>query len=190
MSRDLIESVNELAFLERELRLSARERFSVLDIGAGYGRLAHRAMEAYPQLDDYCCVDAIPESTLLSEYYLRHRGLAPRARVVSLDRVEAELQPGSFDLAVNVHSFPECTYAAVEWWVELLRRLEVPNLLVVPNEPDELLTLEADGSRRDFRELIERAGYRLSRSERVVEDDAVRELVRLDDRFYLFAMAP
>jgi SAM-dependent methyltransferase len=189
VSRDLIESVNELAFLERELGLSRRERFSVLDIGAGYGRLAHRAAEAYPQLDDYCCVDAIPESTLLSEYYLRHRGLNPRARVVSLDRVEAELRPGSFDLAVNVHSFPECTYAAVEWWVELLRRLEVPNLLVVPNEPDELLTLEADGSRRDFRELIERAGYRLSRSEPVVEDAAVRELVRLDDRFYLFAMA-
>ena len=74
--------------------------------------------------------------------------------------------------------------------MELLRRLRVPNLLVVPNEPDELLTLEADGSRRDFRELIERAGYRLSRSERVVDDDAVRELVRLDDRFYLFALAP
>src|SRR3954470_21070776 len=36
-SRDLIESVNEIAFLERELALSKRGRFSVLDVGAGYG---------------------------------------------------------------------------------------------------------------------------------------------------------
>jgi hypothetical protein len=186
VSRDLIESVNEIAFLERELRLSERERFSVLDIGAGYGRLAHRMTDAFERLDDYCCVDAVPESTFLSEYYLRERGSSPRARVVSLDRVERELAPGAFDLAVNIHSFPECTYAAVDWWTDLLGRLEVPHLLVVPNEPDELLTLEADGTRRDFLPLIERAGYRLSRSEPVVDDPAVAELLGLRDRFFLF----
>jgi hypothetical protein len=186
VSRDLIESVNEIAFLERELRLSERERFSVLDIGAGYGRLAHRMTTAFDQLDDYCCVDAVPESTFLSEYYVRQRGLEPRARVVSLDRVERELVPGAFDLAVNIHSFPECTYAAVEWWSDLLGRLRVPQLLVVPNEPDQLLTLETDGSRRDFMPLIERAGYRLSRSEPVVDDPAVAELLNLRDRFFLF----
>lgn len=186
VSRDLIESVNEIAFLERELRLSERERFSVLDIGAGYGRLAHRMASAFDRLDDYCCVDAVPESTFLSAYYLRHRGLTPRARVVSLDRVQDELEAGAFDLAVNIHSFPECTYAAVEWWTELLQQLEVPNLLVVPNERDELLTLETDGSRRDFMPLIEGAGYRLARSEPVVDDRAVAELTGLHDRFLLF----
>ncbi|HEY1596785.1 MAG TPA: putative sugar O-methyltransferase [Thermoleophilaceae bacterium] len=190
VSRDLIESVNEIAFLERELRLSERERFSVLDIGAGYGRLAHRMTTAFEQVDDYCCVDAVPESTFLSEYYLRQRGLEPRARVVSLDRVERELAPGTFDLAVNIHSFPECTYASVEWWSELLRRLRVPQMLVIPNEPDELLTLETDGSRRDFMPLIERAGYRLVRSEPVVDDPAVAELLGLRDRFFLFERVP
>src|SRR5262249_4135162 len=157
--------VNELLFLERTLALSSRERFSVLDIGAGYGRLAHRAVSAFSQLDDYCCVDAVPESTFLCEYYLRQRELSPRARVLSLDRVTAELSPGSFDVAVNIPSFPECPYAAVEWWVELLRRLEVPYLFIVPNEPDQLLTLEPGGARRDFRPLIEEAGYRLAASE-------------------------
>lgn len=185
VSRDLIESVNEISFLERELGLSQRERFSVLDIGAGYGRLAHRMTAAYEQLGDYCCVDAVPESTFLSEYYLRHRG-SSRARVVALDRVQEELEPGAFDLAVNIHSFPECTYAAVEWWTDLLGRLEVPRLLVVPNEPDELLTLEADGTRRDFMPLIEGAGYRLAHSEPVVDDPAVAELIPLHDRFFLF----
>ena len=35
---------------------------------------------------------------------------------------------------------PECTYAAVEWWVGSSRGCEVPHLLIVPNEPTELLT--------------------------------------------------
>jgi SAM-dependent methyltransferase len=187
-SRDLLESVNEIAFLERELRLSAGERFSVLDIGAGYGRLAHRMCQAHPQLGDYCCVDAIPESTFVSEYYLRHRGCVPPARVVPLHLVEDELEPG-FDLAVNIHSFSECTYAAVAWWVELLERLQVPRVLLIPNEPEELLTLEADGSRRDFAPLLEAAGYELVKREPVVEDPAVRELLPLEDRFHLFERA-
>jgi SAM-dependent methyltransferase len=186
-SRDLIESVNEISFLERELRLSERERFSVLDVGAGYGRLAHRMAEAYPRLSDYCCVDAIPESTFLSEYYLRYRGCAPPARVVGLDGV-ADLAPGGFDLAINVHSFSECTLGAIAWWVDHLSRLRIPRLLVVPNEPTELLSLEADGSRLAFGPLLEEAGYSLITQQPVVEDPAVRELVPLSDHFHLFGL--
>lgn len=186
-SRDLLESVNEIAFLERELGLSGRERFSVLDIGAGYGRLAHRMAAAYPNLADYCCLDAVPESTFLSEYYLRHRGSSPPARAVELGAVR-DLAAGAFDLAVNIHSFSECTHDAIAWWVDQLRRLRVPELLVVPNEPDDLLSLEADGSRRDFAPLLLDAGYRLVSSEPVVADEAVRELVPLEDRFHLFRL--
>ena len=185
-SRDLLESVNELAFLERRLGVSGKGGYRVLDVGAGYGRLAHRFAEAFPGAADYCCVDAIPEATFLSEYYLRHRGASPPARVVALDRVDSELEPGGFDLAVNVHAFSECTYAAIEWWVALLDRLAVPRLFLVPNEPDELLTLEADGSRRDFAPLLERAGFGLTCREPVIDDPAVRELLHLDDHFHLF----
>lgn len=188
VSRDLLESVNELGFLERELQLSARDGFSVLDIGAGYGRLAHRMAAAFPNLRDYCCVDAIPESTFVSDYYLRHRGCAPPARVVRLDAIDRELEPGSFDMAVNIHSFSECTLDAIAWWIELLRRLEVPRLLVIPNESDGLHSLEADGSRRDFAPLLEGAGYRLVRHEPVLSDPAVEELVGVRDRFHLFAL--
>jgi SAM-dependent methyltransferase len=188
-SRDLLESVNEISFLERELAISERERFAVLDVGAGYGRLAHRMAAAYARLSDYCCVDAIPESTFLSEYYLRFRGVAPPARVVALDRLEADLEPGAFDLAVNIHSFSECTHDAVEWWMGEIERLRVPYLLIVPNEPTELLTLEADRTRRDFAGLVERAGYRLLRREPVIDDPAVSELLRLGDHFHLFALS-
>ena len=185
-SRDLLESVNEIGFLERRLGLSDHPSPAVLDVGAGYGRLAHRMACALPNLADYCCVDAVAESTFLSEYYLRHRGVVPPARVVGLDAVDGELAPAAFDLAVNVHSFSECPYAAVQWWAALLGRLEVPHLLVVPNEPADLLTLEPDGSRRDFLPALEAAGFRLEHREPVIDDPAVRELVGLEDHFHLF----
>jgi putative sugar O-methyltransferase len=188
VSRDLLESVNELEFLERELGLAARESFSVLDIGAGYGRLAHRMATAYPKLRDYCCVDAIAESTFLSEYYLEFRGVAPPARVVPLHEVEASLQPGSFDLAVNIHSFSECTLQAIEWWVELLARLRVPELVIVPNEPTELLSFEPDGSRQDFAPALAAAGYELTTREPVYADPAVSDLVALGDHFHRFTL--
>lgn len=185
-SRDLLESVNEITFLDRELGLFDMPRVRVLDIGAGYGRLAHRMAQALPRLEDYCCVDAIPESTFVSEYYLGYRGCSPPARVVALDELDGALTPGGFELAVNIHSFSECTFDAVAWWLELVRRLEIPKLLIVPNEPTELLTLERDGSRRDFLPLVESAGYRLARRHPVIEDAAVRELLRLNDHFHLF----
>lgn len=185
-SRDLLESVNELLFLDRELQLSTRERLSVLDIGAGYGRLAHRMTGAFANVRDYCCVDAVPESTALCEYYLAHRGCAPPARVLALYELDDELEPGAFDLAVNIHSFPECTYEAVSWWLELVARLCVPHLLIVPNEPGRLESLEADGSRRDFAPAIARAGYEPACVEPVIADPAVAELVRVSDEFHLF----
>jgi hypothetical protein len=70
--------------------------------------------------------------------------------------------------------------------VAQLRRLRVPQLLVVPNEPTDLLSLEADGSRLDFAPLLEEAGYRLALVEPVVEDPAVRDLVPLRDHFHLY----
>lgn len=188
ISRDLLESVNEINFLDRALGLSELDSPRVLDIGAGYGRLAHRLTAANPNVADYCCVDAVPESTFVSDYYLRHRG-ADVARVVPLDQFAADAKPGSFDLAVNIHSFSECTLDAVSWWAKQLESLAIPNLLVIPNEPSELLTLEQDGSRRDFRPLLEDVGYRLDVHEPVIADPAVRELLALDDHFFLFSRA-
>jgi SAM-dependent methyltransferase len=188
VSRDLLQSVNELSFLERRLGLSKRERISVLDVGAGYGRLAHRMTEAFTNVGDYCCVDAIPESTFLSEYYLRHRAAIPPARVVPLDRLDSELEPGSFDLAVAIHIFSECTLPAIAWWVARLRALEVPRLLVVPREPTELLSVEPDWTRQDYAPVLDRAGYRLEAREPVVDDPAFAQQLGLEDHFHLFAL--
>ena len=50
ISRDVIDSVGELNYLESQLGLSSKDDLSILDIGAGYGRLAHRATEAFSNL--------------------------------------------------------------------------------------------------------------------------------------------
>ena len=84
VSRDFLDSINEILFLERHLGISTRERFNVVDIGAGYGRLAHRMAVALPNMGDMFCVDAIPESTFISEYYLNYRGVSDRAHAVPI----------------------------------------------------------------------------------------------------------
>jgi FkbM family methyltransferase len=186
ISRDLLDSINELLFLDRTLGLLKREQLRVLDIGAGYGRLAHRTCAAVPGIVDYCCVDAVAESSFLSEFYLGHRGLLPPARVVLLDEVQSNLKRGSFDLAVNVHSFSECPEAAVIWWLGILNRLEVPLLFIVPNEADGLLSTEPDGSKRDLLPAVAAAGYVLEHQEKAIADPAIRELLRIHDQHLLF----
>ena len=63
-------------------------------------------------------------------------------------------------------------------------------LLVIPNQPRELLTSEPDGSKRDFAPLIEAAGYRLTACEPVLADEGVRELLGVHDHFFLFERRP
>ncbi len=87
-SKDLLDSVNEIAFRERAVDISNMLPLRVLDIGAGYGRLMHRLVEAWPQGATGYCVDAIPESTFLSEYYTRFRGLSDRVTVVPLHEID------------------------------------------------------------------------------------------------------
>ena len=183
LSRDLLDSIGEIAFLDRHLGLRSRP-VRILDVGAGYGRLAHRAVTAAPDAT-VRCTDAIPEATFLCDLYLRHRGVHPAASVVPLDEV-GDLQPGSFDLAVNVHSWSECTRAAVDWWLSQLARLDVPLLFLVPNEAEGFTSLEPDGRRLDLLPSLAGAGFELVAEEPVVADPATRAELGLHDRRCLF----
>jgi hypothetical protein len=187
VSRDLLDSVLELSYLDRQVSLFSKKEFKVLDIGAGYGRVAHRMLEACPGISDYACVDAIAESSYLCRYYLEHRGLLGRARVVPLDQVPDQLKPDHFDLAINIHSFSECTFAAVQWWIDRVVKLRIPYFLIIPNDPERLLTNEGQGVKRDFLPLLEAAGYKLQHREPVFTDAGVREVLGIGDQFFLFA---
>lgn len=187
VSRDLLDSVAEINFLQRHLDVLDRDDLRVLDIGAGYGRLAHRLLDANPRMAGYTCVDAVPESTFLSEFYLKFRGLQDRVDVVALDTVDERLKGEQFDVAINIHGFSECTFAAIEWWLQRVRRSNVPHLMIVPNEEDRFLSTEVDGSRRDYRPLLTDLGYDVVAAEPVF-DSTVRSLLGVADMMFLFRL--
>ena len=190
VSRDLLDSVGEINFLDRSIGIMQRDDLRVLDIGAGYGRTAHRLLEAHPGIGAYTCVDAVPESTFLCEFYLAHRGLDQRAEIVPLYEVDSHLQPlRDYNLAINIHSFSECTYAAIEWWLRRVRDLGVRHLMIVPNDPERFVSLEPDGSHRDYAPLLEELGYSLFAQEPVFDDPQVRTLVGVSDVRFLFELA-
>lgn len=161
VSRDLLDSVLEMNFLERQLALSKQTGLTVLDIGAGYGRLAHRMVETFPTIHRYYCADAVATSTYLCDFYLTYRGVQDRARSVPLDRLEPTIAGEAVDLAINIHSFSECKRAVIRWWLDLVAARKVRWLMIVPNTGNDLTSTEPDGTRQDFRPDIEARGYRL-----------------------------
>lgn len=183
ISRDLVDSVNEINYLESQLNLSGIPDLRVLDIGAGYGRLAHRLCEALPNVEAYDCVDAIPESTYLCDFYLKFHKVR-RARSVPLH--QHQLLQDHYHVAVNIHSFSECTRDSVCWWLDLLAAKKVPWLLIVPNHPEEILSTEVGGDNLDLVPEIERRGYRLHDKRPVYEDAERRELIGVRDHHFLF----
>jgi hypothetical protein len=171
VSRDLLDSLAEIYFLDRHCRIGSRSGFRVLDVGAGYGRLAHRMVSALSGLDQYYCTDGIAASTFVSEYYLRFRR-AHKAVVVPLDEIETMLEEHSIDLAVNIHSFSECSLQAIEWWIRLLSKHRVRNLMIVPNDRGGRL-LTNDG--QEFLPLLERYRYQTVVKEPKYLDPVVQE---------------
>jgi SAM-dependent methyltransferase len=133
VSRDMLDAAREIDFLLSHAQVD-HPRLRVLDIGAGYGRLAHRLTETVGDRVEVFATDAFPFSTFISEFYLRHRDSA--ATVVPLDEVDSFLEAKPIDVAVNIHSFSECTVEAIEWWVSRLAQHEVRYLMVVPNDSD------------------------------------------------------
>lgn len=183
VSRDLLDSINELSFLEEELGLSEMRRPTILDIGAGYGRLAHRATSAFDLT--YLCTDAVAVSTYLSEFYLRVRD-APGASVLPLDEVSGALRGKRIDIALNVHSFSECPLSAITWWLELIAQNDVVYLMIVPNT-DELLSMETSGRRLDYRVLIESHGFTLvTKRPKYAHSEAAQQYGLYPAQYYLF----
>jgi FkbM family methyltransferase len=184
LSRDRLDSASEILFLERELGILRRPGLRILDMGSGYGRLAHRMATAHRALGDYCCVGTVSASTFVSEYYLKFRRVSPPVRVASLAEVLA-MEPDSFDLALNVTDFSQLTLAAIEWWLQQLARLRVRHLFLAPQESEGIVGRDANGRKRDAMPALRSAGYQLIAGESVITDPAVQELVRDYNDFYL-----
>lgn len=163
ISRDLLQSINEINFIARMLGMTASSELRLLDIGAGYGRLAHRIAEAMPNAH-VTCTDAVPMSTFLSEFYLDFRGVEDRTAVVPLNEVP-DLRGQTFDVVTNIHSFPECPVAVTDWWLGQVDQMDAKHLMIVPNEADHFRSAEANGTRLDFFPLFAKHGWKLANKE-------------------------
>lgn len=124
VTRMWLDSCVEVDFLMRHLPCVPR----VLDIGAGYGRLA---VAMYPFSEAYFCVDAVPISTQLCRQYLQR--FQPGVSVLSLATFAAGAGVLKADLAVNVHSWNECSLEQVSRWLQVLKGLKVRFLFTVSN---------------------------------------------------------
>jgi SAM-dependent methyltransferase len=187
VSRDVLDSVIELYFLERNLKLSEMANPTILDIGAGYGRLAHRTCQAMSNVGAYFCVDAVPQSTFISEHYLKFR--KSKAQVVALDEIEELVKRQRPDLALNIHSFSECRIEAVEWWINLLEKSGVKHLMIAPNDfrhdgGQALLTNEG----HDFEPLLKKHNYKLIVRQPKYLDPVVQTYGINPTHHYLFAL--
>ncbi len=67
----------------------------------------------------------------------------------------------------------------IEWWLACLDSVRVKSLLIVPNDGEQLLSKEANGTRLDFAPLLERHGWTSVRQEPVYSSDVAQ-------RFALF----
>ena len=184
VSRDLLDSIAELTFLDDELGIGSRP-ITVMDIGAGYGRLAHRGTTAFDELR-FVCVDAVPLSTFLCEYYLAFRGVSDRARTIPLDEVASSADVRCVDVAVNIHSFPSVRMSVIECGSISLARNRVRHLMIVPNTRDASVN-ERSGRRIDFWPAIEARGFELVRKRRKYADsDFVQKHGIFPAEFFLF----
>lgn len=162
ISRDLLDSAAEITFLEETIGISRIPNLRVLDIGAGYGRMGYRLATALPNLERILCTDAVPESTFLCEYYLNFRDVAGRAEALPLDQVESVADRAKIHLAMNIHSFSECSLTAVRWWLDLISKNAIDYLFIVPNAGGSaLVTAEKGKPGREFLPEILSRGYRL-----------------------------
>ena len=184
VTRDLLDSVLEIYFLDKHIQLFQKPGFSVLDIGAGYGRLAYRMVQAFPKLNTYLCADAIAVSSFIADYYLKFRGISGQASVIPLDTVREDLKKHTLDLAVNVHSFSECSLTAIDWWMGLVSENRIPYLFIVPNSKDDLLTV----NRESFSYLVEKHGYKLIAREPRYADPMIQKYALNPDYLHLYQL--
>ncbi len=187
ISRDLLDSIIELYFLERHLNISSND-LTILDIGAGYGRLAHRTLEAFRHITTYLSTDAVAISTFISEYYLRFRKLENRARVIPLNEIEDALKKWNVDVALNIHSFSECRIISVDWWLSLLKKYGIKYLMIVPNPEDHEGKLLLSFDRQNINPVIEKHGYKLIAKEPKYEDPIVQQFAISPTHHYLFKL--
>jgi hypothetical protein len=112
----------EIDFIRRNI--PNMERLRVLDIGAGYGRLA---VMMRPLVKEYTCVDPVKVSTEICRTYTARFD----PRVITLGIEEFVNSNAKYDLAINIHCWNECTLEQVDAWIEAIADRKIQHLFTV-----------------------------------------------------------
>lgn len=164
ITRDFIDSCIEIGFLWDILHWSPGDAIRVLDIGAGYGRFAYWLTRVFP-VWSVDCVDAVPISTFLCDFYLKYRGVKSDTRSIPLHKMnQLENSTRGISVACNMQSFSEMPLAAVQYWLDLCVDLGIRIFFLEPHAGDlihpHFVTSEVDGSHLDYYSEFERHGYK------------------------------
>ena len=126
VTRMWLDSNVECDFLHRHV--PEMHNKNVLDIGAGYGRLA---VALSKHTKSYTCVDAVPISTEVCREYVKIH--APSVQVPALKEFLDSSDLLCIDLAINIHSWNECSIEQIANWLALLKKMNVAYLFTVSN---------------------------------------------------------
>ena len=186
ISRDLLDSINEIKFLTKYVFLKENKKINILDIGSGYGRLAHRMSEAVPSVDNYYCTDGIAESTFISEYYIKYRNLGKRVTVIPLHEFETIIEDLTLDLVINIHSFSEMNISFIKYWIGQISKKKIKYLFIVPNARDNKGNKLISYDEKDFQLLIEQSGYKLVVKKPKYSEPVIQQYGISPTYYYLF----
>ena len=180
-SRDRVDSVIEINFFSCMMGISSGYKLRLVDIGAGYGRLAHRVLQAFP--DAYVfCGDVVPQAAFLCNFYMKFKGFnSLKYKCGSYDELALE---GPFDIAVNIHSFSEAPLDSIKKWLDIVS-LKAKYIFIVPSG-DELLSLEHDGSRLSYINYLIYLGYQLINKSNKYGDEIYEKNLCLSPTNYYF----
>lgn len=142
VSLDLLQSVDEVSAIREAWRRSGRKGNPrvIVDLGAGYGRLGHVSLRAFPE-STYVVLD-LPEALMCSSYWLDRafpgdvvpyresrslqalpRELLERRRIWTLGAHQIEcLGADSIDVFVNIYSFAEMRPEAISRYFDQIDR--------------------------------------------------------------------
>jgi putative sugar O-methyltransferase len=164
ISRDLLDSILEIYFLQSIF--PNLHQMNILEIGAGYGRLCKRFTDCFPS-SKYFITDAIPESTYFSKIYL---GKENENRVINLFDIENKINSGTINLAINIHSFPECNIDDIEWWVKFIYMKKIKYIFYVPNNPNSTPDYMPTNRGASILEIYCKYGYKVKEFKNVFND--------------------
>lgn len=129
----IVNALTSYRIVEASKRLGLSERpLRVLEIGAGYGQVAHQLLQQL-DIETYAFCD-LPENAFLTAYYLQLNHPEREVRFVDgaagltftvppyLERLE-----GTFDLIVNSYSFQEMTLESVRTYLDFAAQRLTPD---------------------------------------------------------------